>query len=391
MLNWKQYKLLNESFGAIPLGIKSPSNLGLVSKHHTGSEENSIEEMGMTHKIQMPMHMDDDESGPKPPFGGGHDDSDMGGDDSDMGQDDMGDDDGSGEDAGEQMPCPDCNPEGDGEGDPDCETCGGTGEVPNEDGDGEDGDDSIDPDAEFDDEGGMDSDGGEGDDDDDMMMGKKKPPMGNPHDNNPFMQFQKRMQAEACGDKDSGGDLEKGDKLAFMQKKTMKKKMAAGDTAAKPTKIGKVGQGEGKAAPKGNPGVAKGTPPNQKFEMGKFTKKCASGTDHEDKACGKCSKQKKNMKETTQENQYSRPKDFDPSEEAFIESMRKMYGNPSEKFSDGLLSFKKELLPKSEPQPGDVGFAPQTRIGSGDANAIGESITHLMKKIAELENQLKSK
>jgi len=431
MINYKQWQLLHESFGTFPLGIKSPSNLGLVSPYHT----DAMDEMGMNPPGQMQRYMDDDENPfakkkPHPDMGGGGDDmggEDMGGDeemDHDH-PDDMGDeDDMGGDEEGEMTPCPDCNPDGDGEGDPSCETCGGTGEVPSDDDDsGED--DSIDPDAEFDDddmggdEMGGDDMGGDGDDDDMGMPMKKKPPMGEPHKSGPFMQFQKRMKAEAkCHDddkdddkdedddsdddgkfnfkkkkkeKDSDGDVEKGDKLSFLQKKSMKKKMSSGDTAAKEGKIGKVSLGGGKAAPKGNPGVAKGTPPNQKYDVvKKISKKCGSGDMEKmgnGKMCGKCNKQKKTMKEANAD--YGRPKDFDPSEQAFVDSMKRMYGNPSEKFSDGLRDFSEDmLLPTPPPQPGEAGYAPQTRVGS-DAGSMSESITHLMKKITELENKLK--
>lgn len=413
MITYKQWKLLNESFGNFTLGVKSPSNLGLVSQHQTGETGANFDEMGMMPK--MPMYMDDEEGSPngkkkppfgggKPPFGGGDDGGmggpdDMGGDDGGMGDEMGGPDDMGGEDdgmggEGEMQPCPDCNPEGDGEGDPDCETCGGEGQVPSE-----EGDDSVDPDAEFDDDpmgdpmGDM---GGEGEDDDMGMPMKKKPPMGMPHSGGPFMSFQKRMKAEGCGsDHEDGDDMvkgkgDKGKELAFLQKKNMKKKMSSGDSAAKDTKLGKPGHGGGKSAPKGDGGVKTGSHPNQKYTVGKgmFSKKCASGMeDGKPKMCGKCSKQKKNMKEANQD--YGRPKDFDNSDEAFIRSMKSMYGNPHQKFSDGLRDFSEDmLLPAKQPGPGEPGFAPQTRVGS-DAGSMSESITHLMHKIAELEAQLK--
>lgn len=372
MMTYKQWCLLKESFGTFNLGVTQKQGFagfnGQVPASMTSKDLGipQIDEMGM----RMPRYMGDDDSmgfatgkpskmgkKPFPPV----DDEEMG-DEENLGDDEMGDE-----------------------------------ENPDEMGDEEMGDeeDSIDPEAEFDDE----EEGDMGDDmGDDMgmpMKKKKKPMMGEPHDVGPFMKWSKRMK-EGCGDDVDGDDIEnigdedddempkKGKELAFLQKKQKKfqKKMAAGDTAAKSSKLGKP-RNDGKPCPKGDGGVSKGTPENQKYHTGKLVKKCSDGMD---KKCSKCAKQKKEAAE------YARPSNVvDQSDEAFVRSLKSMYGNPWEKFSDGMRDFSEDmLLPTPEPKPGDVGFAPQTRVGT-DVNAMGETVEHLLKKINKLEEQLKKK
>lgn len=195
-------------------------------------------------------------------------------------------------------------------------------------------DEEIDPDAELEDD-------EEEDEEEVGFMKKKKFPMGEPHADGPFMRWSRKMKSEACEDMDvekededdDDEDEEDGKEIAFLQKKQKKMKKKCGD--------------------------------------GMMGKKCA-----------KCAKQKK-MKEATG---YERPVTKDSSDKAFLNSLKDMYGNPGEKFWNGLS--EDMLLPQPEPQPGEVGYAPQTRVGS-DVNTMAESIQHLMKRIAELEEQLK--
>jgi hypothetical protein len=376
MISYKQWKLLNESLGSFNLGIKNPHNLGLVSQHDVVSDEDkaNFEEMGMMPRMPK-MHMDDADGlpfmkkkKPMPPMDG---DMDMGDEELPMDMDDeeMGD---------EDAPMGDDDDMGD-----------------------EEMDQSIDPDADMDDEDMNGDDMGDedmGDEDDEMgdedmgdddmappMPMKKRFSMGEPHKTGPFMQFAKKMK-EGCGDKDmdiEGGDSddvpEKGKEIAFLQKKNMKKKMSSGDATAKATKLQKPVNGDGKAAPKGNPGVKK------------FQKKCSTGDDGSMKMCGKCKKQKKNMKESSG---YERPAPLDNSDAGFFSSIANMYGNPNERFSDGMRDFSEDMLvppapePVDTPGPGQIGYAPQTRIGDDN---IGETVQNLMAKIANLEKQLKNK
>jgi hypothetical protein len=371
MISYKEWKTLNESLGLVSLGLSQKQSLGITGSRNPAPAEGELEEgMGMGPGMGGPAIGKPSKKFGKPGFGG----DDMG-DMDDMGDEDMDMD-------GEDM----------------------DGEEGDED-ELEDGDEMpIDPDAEFEDD---DMDGMDGEEEEDMDMDgegdeeivkKKKFPMGQPHMGGPFMNFSRRMK-EACGGEDmdkEGGDEEGGD-LKFMQKKQKKqkflKKMSAGDTAAKEGKVGKP-SANGKAAPKGKGGVSKGTPQNQKYVDGKttsadgfkkdtFEKNCSDG-----KMCAKCSDKMKGKKEM-KESGYGRPKDYDPSEKAFVDSLVKMYGNPGERFSDGMRDFSEDmLLPTPEPMPGEVGYAPQTRVGT-DVNSMAESMEHLIKKIAQLEDQLK--
>ena len=221
MITYRQWKLLNETMGSFNLGLSQKQNMGLVSSFRTGNAETpELEEGGM-----MPKYMGDEmpfkakKKFPPKGFGKG-----------DMGPDSL---------------------EGD-EFDPDAEDIEGDeenieGDEENLEGDEEDlegdeedleGDEDldIDPDAEMgDEEGDLD---GLDNDVMDMPRHKSKRPMGNPHNAGPFMRFSRRMKAEGCDDeeevikKGKDGDEEgllldkkgKGKELAFLQKKSMKKK-----------------------------------------------------------------------------------------------------------------------------------------------------------------------
>jgi hypothetical protein len=363
MISYKQWKLLNESLGTYSLGLKNPQNLGLVSNHHTGDVESgdaTMDEMGMP-MMKSPKYFSDmGGMGKKKPFPP----SPMG--DEDMGDEDMGD-------------------EGDEDMDMDGEDMG-------------DEDSDIDPDAHFGDDDDMDMDDDEEGDEDMDMMPKKKP-FGNPHSAGPFMRFSKKMK-EGCGcdddkksksDDESDGDDElvggKGDKgkeLAFLQKKNMKKKMAAGDTAAKDSKLGKPSNGDGKAAPKGKGGVTHGTPESQKYSTGGKMKSAEGFKKH----CSSGDMMKKKSKKMKESSGYERPQDVDHSEAAFERSLKNMFGNPHQTFSDGLKDVSEDLLLHPDLAPGEAGF-PQPLHNHNDVPNVTESIEELHKRIAQLEKQLK--
>jgi hypothetical protein len=365
MISYKQWKLLNESLGTYSLGMKNPQNMGLVSNlPATEKCDNCGETMD---EFKMPRYMDDEmPMMKKKPFPRPKDDV-MG--DEEMGDEEMGDmEDMEGEE--EEM--------GDEE----------MGDMEDMEGEEEEmGDEEeIDPDAEFEDE-------------EELAPKKKKPmPMGNPHQNGPFMRFARKMKKEGCGDEDMEDvemddeetddevvdkkkSIKKGDELKFLQKKTMKKKMSSG--AAKETKLGKP-KAEGKAPPKGKGGVTHGKPDNQQYGKGKVN---TSGTDaafkkgcSSDKMCKKC-------KTNKMESQYARPTDFDNSESAFINSLKNMFGNPTETFSDGMKDISEDLLLHPDLVPNEPGM-PQP-LSNHNEPAVTESLTALQKRIAELEKQLK--
>lgn len=111
--------------------------------------------------------------------------------------------------------------------------------------------------------------------------------------------------------------------------------------------------------------------------------------------CG-CKKCKANMKKES--SYYDRPKNYDASEKAFWKSLGQQLSaaEVNQKFDDGLRNFQKEdiLLPPTDNlevpayrNPGEVGYAPQTRIGEPETQA--ESVGILLKKIDDLEKQIK--
>jgi hypothetical protein len=114
---------------------------------------------------------------------------------------------------------------------------------------------------------------------------------------------------------------------------------------------------------------------------------------------GTCKKCKAKMK---RESYYDRPKDYDSSEKAFWKSLGQQLSaqEVNQKFNDGVRNFQKEdiLLPPTDnletpafrnPQAGEVGYAPQTRIGDSLGTQT-ESVGILLKKVENLEKQLKS-
>lgn len=284
-LTYKQWKLLNESLlGSVSLGISGPPKVGGVRTNARFADAEPAGADLSEKNFQMALgKLDgDNDMGKLPPMGppGGHgpddemDDDNLMDDphgdegdelDADVDPDAEGGEGGEGgEDAegGEEslVPCPDCNPEGDGEGDPNCETCYGEGQVPDPDAEGgEEGEDDLSDldmgDGENDDmdmHSGDSLDGGDGMDDieddipDDMLgiksggPGDKGPPMGKKGGMSAFMKAEakdhkKDKKVEKKGEKKAPGfksdkgkgvsvDAEpgKGDKPAFLMKKGMK-------------------------------------------------------------------------------------------------------------------------------------------------------------------------
>jgi hypothetical protein len=215
--------------------------------------------------------------------------------------------------------------------------------------DGEMGDEDMDGD-EMGDEEDMDMDGEMGDEDmdgdemgDEEDMGdeepempfKKKKPMGIPHDISAFM---RRMKKEDCScddeEKSDGEEKEDGDKL-----------------------IPAKGKGDGE---------------KPAFLQKKMKKKM--------KKDDKCKMQKKMKKE-----------DVSADDAEFFRSLTKQYGQLEEKFFDGLS--EDALIAPPAPQPGDIGYAPQTRIGDQEVtnNKITESFAEMLERFNKLEQLLKEK
>lgn len=110
--------------------------------------------------------------------------------------------------------------------------------------------------------------------------------------------------------------------------------------------------------------------------------------EHKKKVLGYMSKKDKKKtkkgvkKESTEEflnsifNSYSPSKEIEDNDDSFWDSLTSQYGNPKEKFGSGIQ--EDYLIPPTtsqEPAPGDVGFAPQQRIGnSWDRGDIDEAL-----------------
>lgn len=191
-------------------------------------------------------------------------------------------------------------------------------------------------------------DGEEGEEGMDMPKPKKKL-FGNPHDNSAFMRRMKKEAKEVevevpdedddscdckCGGEDDGEKVITDDKPEFL----MKKKMKGGK------------------------------------------KKC----------CKKCKKMKAEVY-----NPYRRPVPVEDTDEAFAKSIASHFGHVNQKFNDGLDGMREDLLlsptDNLEPVAGQVGYAPQGRIGAplGSAEPVAETVSGLMKRIANLEKQIK--
>lgn len=221
-------------------------------------------------------------------------------------------------------------------------------DVDDSDEDMDDSDSTDDVDSGEDENLGDVDDSEDGDEDENGDFNKKKKSLvGMPHSNSAFMKKEsckddedENSEEEGDEDEDEDEDSELKDKeLAFMQKKGMK---------------------SGK----------------------KMKKKCSDGDDMPEKMCGKCKKMmKKKMKKECA--------DVKTDSDSFIENLKKSYQQSVfKKFSDGLHEDMLIMLPETEPKPGDVGFAPDTRIGSIVTPQLAESINLLLKKVEDLEKKL---
>jgi hypothetical protein len=230
---------------------------------------------------------------------GGEDDlGQMGGENDFSGEElgDLGDEGLGGGEAADDMgsPCPDCNPEGDGDGDPECTTCDGSGYLPPE--EGEDADTPGDQDADMKD-----------------LMNRMQ------------AYCSRYMVGEGCVcDEKKPAFFKKGDKDKDDEPKGKKKfpfgKKDKKDDEPKDKKKFPFGKKDGKAEKDG-----------KKF--------CDKGDGGKKKFCGKgCS----------------------------LEEMLNRQAHMQTKFSNGL---QEDLLiadttPSADPKPGDVGFAPQGKVGA---------------------------
>jgi hypothetical protein len=246
----------------------------------------------------------------------------MAGDDLGGGLDDLGGM--GGDDMGGGDPCPDCNPEGDGEGDPECHTCHGHGFLDDMDG----GDDM----------GGGEIDGGElGQDIDKMNLMSKmtnyqkkymgaNPPMGQapqmgqqaPQMGGQPQAQQPQMNAQQMTQMQQQQRMQTQQGQPMMQKKFM---------AAKPQQDRPVLQ----------------------------TRKPDNGEDMRKRAyCGTCENTVGTYKET--------------QEDFFANLVKNAKGETRQKFHSGI--YEDALLQavdpnyQAEPQAGQAGFAPQGRVGS---------------------------
>jgi len=199
------------------------------------------------------------------------------------------------------------------------------------------------------------------------MMPKKKQLPDKLHNNTPFMSYmKKKMKKEDCGEDHEEGDGElmskKGeDKPAFLMKKSkkgMKKKMK------------KESVNEAKKHPEG----------------------CK---------CKMCSA----MKKEDTLGAYARPKNYNPKEtnEEWLRNVTDMCSVKEihRKFDSGFQAKEDILLPPPEaevqaqepsPGPGEVGWAPQGRIGAPLGGSVAESteeIANMLRKMGDLEKKFR--
>lgn len=337
MIDFKTFRLLNETLGFYALGLKSPTNLGYTT------------EGGMSPFM----------GGAGGPPGGGMSDAppsnDMGADPTPGQGDDSGHD---SDDEKEDKDPADMSHE---EliaaltelGHEESELQGMEDEdlrdmlIQAKDGD-KDGSDDADMNADHDDD--MSDAGGEGSEDDHLMLPPKKPA-------GPFMKKEafekvkeekvskKHKKVEKEDDEDEDEDKDEEEKLHHKKKKSK--------CEDKPT-----------------------------FMM---KKKCGSGMGKDvviDSKCKNCEKIKKEAAVTPP------PADYDPSEAAFFKSVKNQLSKTDvgRRWDDGM-NFKTEdlLLPPDvgadTPQPGQPGYAPQGRIG-GEFTA--EAVKDMLKRMDNL-------
>lgn len=357
MIKFDTYRLLNESLGLHSLGVAHVQSLGIQSNLP------GIGEAGMPpFEKKKPAFGDEKEGGPVPP--------------DDMGDEELPPEEGEGDELGDEMGGEEGPPIGDKEGegsieDRIAELEAELAALKAEIGDGEEGE-LGDEDAELDHEDdlgdlGDDEEGdfspedeeGEDEEEGDEEEGDEE---GMPFGKKPAAPFMKKMKKECDG---KGGMLlsdKKGSegKPTFMMKKA--KKCSSGAVVGK----------------------------KKKMEAGDFLP-MKKGCKNCSKGCKKCKAMKK---ESTG---YERPTNFDPSEAAFLRSIREQLASSDvrKKWTNGMEGLKKEdlLLPppsglESLPEPktiqaGEVGYATQGRVGSDEFTA--ESIQDIMSRLARLE------
>ncbi len=361
MIDYKTYKLLNEHLGQFNLGVVPVQSLG-ISSNRPGFSEVGLPPELSAKKGKPPI------PGAEGPAPGEEDMPPIPGEDDELPPDELGDEELGDEDLDDD-------------------------DIDDDDEEGDEEDDELDHEDDLDDldddddvEGGDDLEGDPMADPmmDPTMAGLSGPPTpgaipGLGKKPSPFMsKFMKKEAKEEDGVKGPEAFKSKGKKPKGVHDADEPKK---GKEEGGPTFLMKKKCGTGEMDKK-------------QVILGK-SKKCSDG-----KMCKKCD-EKMDKKMKNEGEQYARPKDYDPSEEAFLKSVREQLAQSkvNQKYDDGMRDFKKEdvLLPppgerlesapepqSQQPQPGEPGFAPQGRIG-GDFTA--ESITDIMKRLERLEKR----
>jgi hypothetical protein len=374
MMKFQTYRLLNETLG-FNLGVTHVPTIGLQSNLP------GIGEGGMPPMLHKKGHGHSVLPGePHPGMPG----KDMGDEDMDMDQDDFdhGDSDEHGEpgdEHGHDHDELDADQDGDGDGDDDLDHDG------DEHDDDDDGHGDEDADLDHDDDLGDMGDEQPGDGPmGDPMAAVGMPDVGAAHKlpgkkSLSFMNYmKKKMKAESKEEEEE----EEEEESPKEEKSTKGKKMPFGKKDKKDKKDDdKEGKGSDKPV----------------FMM---KKKCSAGDDQSmqgmmpmKKDCGKGCKAK--MKKES--SNYDRPADYDDSEAGFWDRIKRQAKemDMNQKWDSGMHDFKKEdvLLPPpgerlegvpADPRPGEVGFAPQSRVGSSD-DFTAEAINDILKRIAQLE------
>jgi hypothetical protein len=371
--NFKQHRLLSENYNrSRALGLKTPQNLGVVSNRADtavpdGEEIEENMRLSMKHMHGGPHdEMDDDDAMMNRGAGGDEDmedDDDLGvGDDNDLDSaedaEDMGDEDmGDGDEDEDEM--------GDEDGDEEDMGDEGMGDEDEEDmGDEEEGDEEY-PNDEEDELGALE---------------KKAPPVGRPHDSAAFMARHmseaKKMPPWLNKGKDKEGCEDKGSKGKEKEDSDKKGKKGKFDWAKK-----------GKKEDKKPEVKDKGEKKNMKADDHKKGCKC--------KKCMCSSGMKMNMKEAFKDTKIVDRMD----KKEFAKRIAEQYWQSDDrKFFSGVIE-EDMLLPNKnqvkapnegdyESGPGEVGYAPQGRIGEFQAKALAEAVQHLTKEVERLKRKL---
>jgi hypothetical protein len=387
MIKFDTYRLLSESLGMYSLGVRPVQSMGIQSNMP------GIGEGGLPPELSAKKGKDKG----KPPFGGGEEPldgaEDMGGEGDEMGPDPLA--------AGDEMGDGDMGDDMGGEGD----EMGGPGEGGIEDRIAEleaalaalkaelghgDEDAALDHDDDvMDDLGGAEEDLGDAEGD--------------------VEDAEEETGEDLDGDGEEGEPEEHKDKVFGKEKKKATPFMSKEAKEHKGKLVEKGGK-EGKDGPvfmmkkakKCNSG-------GEKVILGK-SKKCDSGMKKFDaaddqgampmkKCSGKCGAKCKKCAAKMQKEAsgYERPKEIDFSEDAWLKSIRNQIAQSdvNQKFSDGMRKFTNEdlLIPppnggleavKTEPGPGEVGYAPTGPVG-GDLGFTAEAVQEILARLKKLE------